>query len=219
MIELDTVALDGRKVAFDVMKSILAEKDIALTPLLYSRYCLYPPAKRFLPALLKAVGKTRLSEDKLAAEITEGIGHCLVEAAAKPKPGLAKLIAKAAAHGARLGALSCQSSETAKTIAERLGLVAAGAHVQTTPNPDVSDAPESDGWRALGRSLGVPSPSCLALASSRAMALGAISIGMACAVAPDAFTGFQDFTGADLIFDTLDGDAVDAALDLLATRL
>jgi beta-phosphoglucomutase-like phosphatase (HAD superfamily) len=218
LVEMDTVALDGRKIGYDVMQSLLAEKGIVLTPMLFARHGLHPPVRRFLPDLLKAAGKTRLSEDKLAAEITEGIGHCLLDAATRVPAGVAALLEAAAKTRVRLGALSFQSPETAASLADRLGFKAAGAQVQTVPAPDASDTPETDAWRALGASLGICATSCVALASSRTTCLGALAAGMACIVIPDPYTGFEDVTGADLVLDKLDAGAVRTVCAFLAER-
>jgi beta-phosphoglucomutase-like phosphatase (HAD superfamily) len=218
LVEMDTVALDGRKIGYDVMHSLLAEKGIELTPMLFARHCLHPPVRRFLPDLLRATHKTRLSEDKLAGEITEGIGNCLLDAATRVPAGVTALLKAATQHRVRLGVISFQSHETAATLAERLGFTVAGARVQTVQNPDVSDTPEKDAWSALAGSLGSRATSSIALASSRATCLGALAAGMSCAVIPDPYTGFEDFTGADIVFESLDADAVRDVFAFLADR-
>ncbi|MBN1558540.1 MAG: hypothetical protein JW951_10400 [Lentisphaerae bacterium] len=218
LVELENVAFPGRQITFDVMRSVLSEKDVALTPLLYTRYCLYPPVTRGLTPLLKAAGRQRLSESKLAAEISEGIRHCLLNAAGKPGDGIAALLREAPQRHVAVGALSSLNRADAVALAGKLGLSEPDARVESCRTGEAVD-PDGDAWLALCKRLHIPPTQCLAAVSSAAAARGALAAGMSCAVIPDTFTEFQDFAGADLLVDAFTPETAGTLLDFLDERL
>ena len=57
---------------------------------------------------------------------------------------------------------------------------------------------------------------CIALVSSMASCKSALSAGMRCVALPDAFTSFQDFGGADVVYEHGDEVAIE---ELLKTML
>ena len=103
LVELENVAVKGRQIIFDVLKSVLADKDVKLTPVMFSRYCPQPLAKNFLPDLLDGTGKKRLSEGKLLAEVMQGIKLSLTDGTVKLDPSIKKILKRIDKHGIMMG--------------------------------------------------------------------------------------------------------------------
>jgi putative hydrolase of the HAD superfamily len=132
----------------------------------------------------------------------------------KLNEGMATVIDAAIADGAQIGALSVFDDKTTAKIMEKLELDKKGAETLTN-GPEDKNVPSTDAWLKLAKTMKVAPSCCVAIASSSRSCKAALSAGMRCAVVPDKFTSFQDFSGADLILDSLDKDAVDSIIGLL----
>lgn len=212
--ELEYVAVPGRRIMFDVLKSVLADKGADITPILFSRHCLNAPISVALDELLKAVGKTRLSARKLAADIAEGIRLSLADGGTKLDPGLARLLAAAGERGMSAGALSGLGDGAAAEMAENLGLVELGVRVVSDSVED-RPFPTLESWLKLAGETQTGPLNCLAVASSTVGCRNAVGAGMKCVVVPDEYTDFQDFGGADFVVSSLDDETINAALDII----
>ena len=200
LIELENVAARGRHVTYDVMKSVLVEKGVKLQPNLFSRYCVDVPLNEGLQDLLKAVEKTRLSTEKLAAEISRGAELSLGEESAPVNSGLKKLVARAREQGIRVGTLSFVGEETARKLSAPLELAEESSVLQVCP-PEERHCPSADSWQRLARGMRLAPAACVALVAGAGACRAALGAGMQCVVVFDEFTAFQDFGGADLIVD------------------
>jgi beta-phosphoglucomutase-like phosphatase (HAD superfamily) len=212
LFELENIAVRGRKIAFDVIKSVLADHNVELTPPMYSRYCLQSTPNRYLKKLLSD-GKN--AHDKIAEEIQQGIKLSLTDGGLKINKDLQALLDNKDIQRAAIGAISVSGEETARQMMEKLGLLE--KNVACLASEGGEDYPRADQWLKLSRRVQVDPSCCVALASSAASCHSALSAGMLCVVVPDDFTGFQDFGGADLVTDRLDQDTVTQILELLDT--
>ncbi|NQT94351.1 MAG: hypothetical protein HQ559_16450 [Lentisphaerae bacterium] len=210
--ELEYVAVPGRRIMFDVLKSVLADKGAEITPILFSRHCLHAPIATSLTELLKAVGKTRLSAKKLASDIAEGIRLSLADGGTKLNPGLARLLAAANERGMSAGALSGLNSSAATEMSGNLGLLDLGVIVLSDCVED-RVFPTRDSWLKLAGETKTGPLNCLAVASSAVGCRSAVSAGMKCVAVPDQYTEFQDFGGADHVTAELDDETITVALD------
>lgn len=215
LFELENVGFGGRKVAYDVLKSLLADKDIALTPALFSRYCVHAPIDKGLPHLLKAVDRGRIAPEKLIPDIVDGIRLSLADSTPKPHASLSKIVKKAAESGIAVGGVSDLDADAAEMLlkalpidAEHAAVVNAVAGERRTTDPSA--------WAGVGRALQATLPSCVAIVSSADACRAALAAGMRCVVVPDTFTSFQDFSGADLVIDAWDGEAADSVVAMLS---
>jgi len=215
LYELENVAIEGRKLSFDVIKSLLAEKGIALKPAMYARYCLDAPLEKSLSTLLKAGGKQRLSEDKLAREIREGIELSLLDACAKPRLDFMSFARRAKGSGMVFGAMSGIGVQTARQLVGRLPAPTEPAPYLYVYAGESRAYPSSDSWIRLAQNAGIKPIRCLCLTTSAASCQSALGAGMRCAVLPDTFTEFQDYSGADLILHQVDEEACTNILALL----
>jgi len=214
LFELENIAVPGRQIVFDVLKSVLAEKKAKLTPLMFSRHCLRPLVKRYLSSLLDSLGKGRLSEDKLLAEITQGISLSLTDGTVKGNPQLGKFLKTAIDKGTRVGALSTVGQETAKQLMEKCGFDEMGVDLLAYAC-DEENSHNINMWQSLSETISVKPTMCVAITTSADLCGEALAAGMRCVVVPDKFTAFQDFGGADLIADSLDDSTIRELFALL----
>lgn len=214
LLELENVAVNGRQIIYDVFKSVLADKTMKLTPLMFSRYCLDPSSKDFLQALLEVMGKKRLSHEKLLAEITQGIKLSFTDGTVKLESGFKKVLKRATEHNTLVGVLSGLDEETARQLMTKLGLDNMAANLFSYASED-RNFPTSDAWLKLAKNLSIPPYMCIVVATGSASCRAALSGGMKCVVVPDKFTSFQDFSGTDYMIDVLNDAAVEQIFALL----
>lgn len=214
LLELDNIATNGREVFFNALKKILEDKEIELTPVLFSKHCLQLPVRLFVPALLNMVGRSRLSPDKLTVEICTGIRSAFLGGSLKLRPGAEKLLKLAAARGEKVGMVSGFDAETARQLAVNLGLGDLGANLYPCYFEE-KGCPGADAWLMLARNMNVVPAQSVVLASGGPSSKAALSAGMRCIVFPDKFTAFHDFSGVDFVFDELKDDAIKTVFELL----
>lgn len=217
LFELENIGFQGRQVVFDVLKSVLADKDMKLTPVLFSRCCVDKPVEESLPQLLELLGHPRVSAEKLVPEIMQGIRASLVDNTPKSPAALAGLLTQVQADGYRIGAVSDLDQEAAMQLYAKLdiGEPEEGAVVAAESELGTAD---SRAWKSVARSIDALIPSCVVLTTSSRTAHAAVASGMRCIVIPDAYTSFQDFGGTDSILDGLDDGGAKAILDTLAVH-
>jgi putative hydrolase of the HAD superfamily len=217
LFELENLGFQGRKVVFDVLKSVLADKSMQLTPVLFSRFCVNTPVETALPRLLDALGHPRVSAERLVPDIVQGIRASMTDNTPKPTPAMVSLLKKAVEKGYSIGAVSDMDYDAASVVFAKLdiGEPEEGALITVESETGTGDALS---WRCAARALEAVIPSCMALVSSSRAAHAAVAAGMRCVAFPDHYTAFQDFGGVDRIIDTLDDAAVSGVLDLLAVR-
>lgn len=214
LFELENVAVRGRAVLYEVVKSALAERDAELTPLLFTRHCLDASPAAFSERLLDAVGKQRSSADKLADDITKGMALSLSDGAVQIDKGFKAVVDKAVEEGLALGALTGLEESTALSLMERLELSQHEMPLYSYAG-GASGAPGSDCWRKLAKLVRVAPTMSIALTSGRATCRAALVGGMRCIVTPDAHTDFQDFSGADAVVENLDTATLDDVLRMV----
>jgi len=217
LFELETIGFQGRQVVFDVLKSVLADKDMKLTPVLFSRCCVDKPVEEGLPQLLDLLGHPRVSAEKLVPEIMQGIRASLLDNTPKSPAALAGLLKKAQDEGYKLGAVSNLDLDAALQLYAKLdiGEPEEGAIVASESEAGTAD-PQA--WKSAARAMDALIPSCVVLTTSSSSSLAAVSSGMRCIVIPDDYTSFQDFGGTDHILDALDDNAAKDILDTLAVH-
>jgi beta-phosphoglucomutase-like phosphatase (HAD superfamily) len=198
LFEIEHMAVDGRRIAYDVAKSMLADKEVKLTKPFFSRYCLHPSPEQYIPMVLEACGKKSVSGDKLAEEIREGILVLLDDGRISIRPALSRILAEWNGPNLFTGVLSALGEASANRLAARLGIQGERVKMLT---PVVGDRafPSADNWLRLSKMIGVPASSCTVLGTSATARRAALSAGMRCIAFPDEFTSFQDFGGADYI--------------------
>lgn len=218
LFELEYFAIKGRDILFKVLSEVLAQKDIKLTFPSFVRHCLYPPASHYLLPILKESGKKRLSEEKLAMEIQEAFNKVLLDEAAKKNQHLLSLIAAVQSREIPVGAYSCLQGEIAGKLLEKGGYTELGVTVFSAQCEAAKVTPGAEAWLKLAKNIGTVAQKCVVLVTSERACRAALATGARCVVVPDAYTSFQDFGGADRVYDQLDADAVKDILAILDTK-
>lgn len=216
--ELEGFAGNGRDATFSVLKSLLQGQGSKLDVGLFSRYCLDAFPENYLADLLESLGGSKGSVDKLAEDVKSGVLMELSSKSTKLDASLKKLLAAAHEKGIALATLSSLPEEKAQALVESLGLGEYGVQVFSFPDPD-HHFPGADCWLKVAKALGKTSFHCAVLAASQAAAKSALSAGMCCAVVPDQYTLFQDFSGVNAIYDSLGDADIDELLNTLCPHL
>jgi len=203
LFELEYVAVPGRKLYYETLKSVLADKGIALTTALFSRLCVGRPARLFVPQILKMAKKERVSEPKLTEEVKQAMAACFAGAALKPNPALKKLMKAALDDKLRLGAVTCLDEGLAASLITQLGMTELGVRVLPAAC-DERHAPTVDSWLKLAKNLYVSPACCVAVGTTAVSCRAALAAHMRCVALLDAFTSFQDFGGCDYVVASLD---------------
>lgn len=215
--ELEFIAVNGREVLFNAVGEVLAPKGIEVTRPLFVRHGLAPRPAAAVQALLKAAGKNMASGDPLSAQAEAAMLKAFGESAVLNK-GLAALIKAAQQRQIQAVAVSAWPEKNARELFEKLGLDQMGVELAAFDSNDPV-FPRADHWLRLLKQRGQEHLPMMAVVSSRAACKGALTAGATVIAVPDAFTGFQDFTGAKVILDSVSGMSPDDLLDLAVRPL
>ena len=199
MFELEGVAFHGRRIMYEAVQHVLKKKKIELSPILFSRYCSQHPLDKGLAMLLKAVGKQKMSSEKLAAAANEQFIHSLTDQSLELDKNFENLISDAKKENIVVGAVSALPEECASKLMSRFGLdefVEIVLFKNTSHTFLIRKC-----WLYLAKTLDAKPHQCVALVTFALLCHSALSAGMCCAVIPDEFTAFQDFGGADLVIE------------------
>ena len=203
VMELDNVLIDGRRIAFDCLKAVLSGKGMTLTPCAFSRYCADAPPDAYAGVLLKELGKPRLSKDSLIDEFRSHVKRTLTAGRMKSDPAVVKLLETCRSRKARLGFVSAFDEAIASALIKKAISVEGGISLLSTAGSGAQD-----GWPRLAGKMGLPPERCLAVVTSTKSCREAMAAGMRCVACPDRYTAFQDFGGADFVFDSINDEAV-----------
>lgn len=197
--ELEYVPFRGRKTTFDVLKKKLAEKGIAFDKVIFSRFGLDVPLTQLLEVVVKQSGKTRLSVEKLAADLTDACSEAFGSEKMKLESPFGKAVKAIMAGGIKLGAVTQVDPGLAGRLVARLALE--NAEVRTVQYSTDTAAIQPNPWLRLTGMVSVPISSSVALVTSAAACRSALAARMRCIAITDEFTSCQDFGGADMILD------------------
>lgn len=211
VLELECLALPGRRFMYESLSRILKEKDLALTPALYARFLAASSWEKGLEALLAALGKKKLSAEKLAAELAEQFTRSAQKSRLPLDAALADLLADAAKADMALGAITFLPDAVAQDLLERFGLKNLILQVMA-----LRSRPLIEAWLKLAQAMKLPPYRCVALCTDAASCRAALAAGMRCAVIPDEYNVHQDFGGADVVASGLKEIRVKELLDLLS---
>jgi beta-phosphoglucomutase-like phosphatase (HAD superfamily) len=203
LFQLEDMAVNGRKIAYDVLKKALGELKVDLSLPVFSRYCVSSTPQTYLPAMIEALGVRKASTEKLVDQVTSAIAEQASASNAKLNPGLGKILQLARERNFVIGVITTWPEEVGQTLLAKLGLNDFGARLFSFK--DVNKAfPSADIWLKTAKAISIKARRCLVVGGSMAACKSAMSADLRCVAAPDEFTSFQDFSGADLILDSLD---------------
>jgi len=216
LFELETVAVPGRQIFFDVMKAAFAAKGVDLSSPLFARYYLEATGDDFPANILAAQGKSRVSDTKLIEEIDASVAAALLKKKdLVPEKAFTAVLGKVRKRNFLVGAIGLFDEETGAQYAEKFGLTELCDQIASCRG-GVCQTFTDETWIDLARALGLNPSSCIAVTSSARSSRTAVVAGMGSVAVPDAFTEYQDFSGADHVsFGGFDKSAAAAILELL----
>lgn len=201
VFELEKLAMPGQRLLFEACQKVLKDKQVALTPVMWSRFCLAAPLAQGLERLLAALDKKALAADKLAREIQDAFFCEIARPAVKLNAALNALLAEATKLNIKIGALSFLPDEQAQALLAHLGLQESVR--LCVMQKAAANVPTPDCWLMTCKSIGVPARRCVAVVEGATACNAAIEAGLHCVVTPDEFTSYQDFSGADGVVEDL----------------
>ena len=203
LFQLEDVAVNGRKIAYDILKKALGEQKIDLPLTVFSRYCLNPTPQTYIPAMMEPLGIRKVSADKLVDHVTSAIAEQASASSIKLNPGLGKILQLARERNFVIGVISTWTEELGQALLAKLGLNDLGARLFSFK--DVNKIfPSADIWLKTAKAISIKPRRCLVVGGNMAACKSAMSADLRCVAVPDEFTSFQDYSGADLILENLD---------------
>lgn len=214
--ELEYIATTGRQAAFEALKQTMKGKDIDVTPVSFSRNALVARPGQAVPALIAASGKNLTTGDQLTAHV-EGELQKFFEGKAELDKALPALIKAAQARNIQVVAISPWPKTVAQGLMKKLGLDELGVDLEAFDTEDPV-FPRADHWLRMLKNREQETIPLIAIVSSRASCKGALTAGATCIAIPDAYTAFEDFSGAKVVLDTLGDMKAEEILDLVSRR-
>jgi beta-phosphoglucomutase-like phosphatase (HAD superfamily) len=214
LFELEYFIGPCRRFYSEAIKAALAERDIRLSPSLFVKQCLYPPVKSFTPALLDLGKKKHLSSDKIAQNIVDEVIARLMKNCHKDSAAIRELVTAALAKGHPVAAISCFSQPVVNQLTAELQWPPSSIKIMSLSESG-KDLPGLESWLRLAHDISTPPSRCLVLTASARACRAALAAHMRCVAVPDEFTGFQDYSGSDFVFDKLDRSSLQNILTLL----
>ena len=193
--EFEHGIFNGRRLMFEAAKKVLHEKEINLTPVLFSRFCLHPLPSTFVSPLLAHFDK-KLSADKIARDIDEEYSSMMAGKKTVANESVVDFINQAVKAHHRVAAFTFLDGALAQTLAERAGLKSS---ISLLPLKRIgATVPSADTWMRLVKSTDVDPKQCMLFVTSGVSCRSAVVAGLHCVAMPDELTNFQDFAGADI---------------------
>jgi len=215
LLDLEGAVVNGRAIAYKVIKQALASKKVDVTPVMFSRYCIERRPAQFVPELLKLEGKKNGNE--IAAKIDAQIAEAFLGKHVSIAPGIEDLLKSARETGVRTGLLSALPKKALGEVVDKLGL-AEQLGDNVSYSEDQKGYPPADAWLKLAKTLAVKVTRCVAFVGGARACATALAAHMRCVVLPDEYTEFQDFGGSDLLLDKPDAGLITELLESMAVR-
>ncbi|MGI6087972.1 MAG: HAD hydrolase-like protein [Kiritimatiellia bacterium] len=198
VFELETVAFNGGQAMYEVTEAAFKAREFQLTPEIFIRFNLSHPTSRVLQHMATEMEVNLSDIEAMSEEIAEQWQQKLAQSA--PNPVVSKLLGDAAGQGISLGALTTLPEESALGLIKALALKVEVALIKL-PSAGCNGRPRQEFWVKLARQMQVAPAQCVALAGSAPTAQAAVMAGMHVVALPDTFNAFQDFGGADMVFE------------------
>lgn len=198
--ELETLALNGRKLAFDASATALKKKDIELTFSMFVKAGLGASPQYYAPKLMALAGKPGAGTKMLEDEINKLTFDALKSATFDK--GLEKIIDVAMKRNIRVFALSSLPQEQAEALFAAHKLADKGVELYMADEIG-EDFPRTETWLTLIRNMELEPRACITLTTSRNACKGALTADMVGIACPDEFTSFDDFSGAHFLLENI----------------
>lgn len=216
LIELDYVLLAGLPEVFAACKSALAGAGIELDEVLFGRFLLDRPVELGLAALVKFLGKKDVALDGVAEKISGALPAAVAAGRVSPREEVVACIKALLADADwRVGCVTSLSADAAALCLERLRLVSDDL-VVVADAPSVVGGFTVEAWSRLSQRVELRPHMMMAVASSAGSCQAALGAGTNVTAIMDPLTEFQDYSGADLVLNSV--TEIGAAVELLKRR-
>ena len=200
LMEVEATAAPARAEAYAAAAAAMKHEHVELTMPQFLRYGLHTTPTRIVDDLARGLGLKEAARERLRKAMAASLADHFSKTT-KMSPGLDKLLEACAAAGARVAFVSWQEHEAAQALAARLGLTRWSPEVLSFADVH-HEFPGPDTYLRGLKQIGATPHRSVALVSCQASSHAALAAGMRCAVVPDEFTSFQDFSGADWVADS-----------------
>jgi beta-phosphoglucomutase-like phosphatase (HAD superfamily) len=214
--ELEYVAVNGRQIMFDVLKQVMKSKDIEVTPALFARCGLTPRPGKAIQAMIDASGRNLTTGDQLTEQAEGQLVKALAEKTVLNKD-LPALIKASQEQNIQVVALSAWPEAVASELMKKTGLDQLGVDLVAMDSVDPI-FPRADHWLRILKQRGQDTIPLIAIVSSRAACKGALTAGATAIALPDAYTAYEDFTGAKVVLEALGDMSAKDLLSLVSRR-
>ena len=198
VFELETVAFNGGQVMYEILANLFKARDFKLTPELFTRFGLARPAPRTINRMLSALELNKTGVEALSAEIAQQFPRKLAQT--KPVPAVLKLLNEAARQSIPLGAIIACPAPQAQDLLKLLA-VKSEITLLSLPSANGNGRPRADTWVKLAHQMQAVPAQCVALTNCAPSTRAAIVAGMHAVAIPDTYSAYQDFGGADMVFE------------------
>lgn len=201
IFELEYVAARKRHVEFKAVQTAVKTKGVELTRVSFARSGMSPLSRSVVTSVLKQAGKKADAIEKAVASVEKEVAaYCKNEA--ELDKGLEKLIRAVQDKGIPVLAFTALAEPIALTLMEKLGLDQMGVEL-IIPDEVKESFPRADSWLKMLKKCDKEDATLVAVVSSQIACKGGLTAGAACIAVPDAYTTFQDFSGAKMVLDSL----------------
>lgn len=202
ILELEHIITNTRQAAYDVIKNILSEKSLNVSPSAFARVCMNGQPENYLEELYNLAGKKKGATTKLSEDVRSGIAMHASSSSLSPNAGVSDFLAKVQEKPIQIAAMSALPENLVNNLLEKAGLDP--EQVQTFSYDDANQSyPRADTWLKVSKELGMSPRNITVVASSSSCCKSALTAGMRAIGVPDSFTAFQDFGGAMQVVDSL----------------
>jgi beta-phosphoglucomutase-like phosphatase (HAD superfamily) len=211
VMELEGVAVSHRPVLLELMKKH-APSGAKVDPLLFLRHAVRPTLAQVVASVAGPLELRAASRTVLLERLRQGMADYYASDKPVLRPGIAKVLQRAADAGLPLAAITVLPETQAQALSSQLGLDRWQVRLCLFEPAEDERFPGADIWLKVAKALGVQARGSLALVSEAVACRSALAAGLRCLAAPDEFTAFQDFGGADALSPDLDDKEAAALL-------
>jgi len=200
ILELEYVAADMRRFLYEELSKRLKAVGAELAEADFARGLFTQPLEDLIVALPKRLNAAKLDGKELLLGVTGAVEEACADGTIPLREEILPLLDYASEQGFTVIAITAMKQASARALIAKTPLAKRGLELFTFSGESKAAA-GADVWLQVSKKFGLQPRRCLAMTSSSETCKAALTAGMCCIAVPDMFTGFQDFSGADLILE------------------
>ena len=202
ILELDYVAADMHRFLYEELSKRLKAAGAELGAEEFARLLFTQTLEDLIVALPKRLKAGSLDGQELLNAVKQSIDEACAGGKIPLRTGILPLLDYAMAQEFTIIAVTALKQVSSRALIAKTALAQRNMEVFTFSGENKAAA-GADVWLQVSKKCGLQPRRCLAITGSSETCKAALTAGMCCIAVPDEFTGFQDFSGADLILDDL----------------